>query len=177
MPSVPSSFRYPDTSPLLAASITSSCFCLALRGSFGPSPPPLLGFGSSFPSLPSLPLPRRSTVAAAGHRGVAATRLSSQTLDAVQGGRRGLGSRGKKRESADRRYSGGSRGLRKKERLEQTVPPRLKRPGDIGLAGHLPRPGARTPEDKGRWCEGAGRLPRERCSTPRRSTTSWGTVA
>lgn len=55
------------------------------------------------------------------------------------------------------------------------MPPRLKRPGDIGLSGHLRRPGAWTPE-KGRWCEGAGRLPGERCSTLRRSTTSWGTV-
>lgn len=85
-PSVAASVRDPDTGRLPAASITSSCFCLALRGSAGPSPRPLLGFGSSLPSLPSPPLPRSSAVAAAGHGGFTATRLGSQTLG---GGRRG----------------------------------------------------------------------------------------
>lgn len=79
-PSVAASVRDPDTGSLPTASITHSCFCLALRGSLGPSPRPLLGFGSSLSSLPSPSLPRCSAVATAGRGGFAATRQGSQTL-------------------------------------------------------------------------------------------------
>lgn len=55
----------------------------------------------------------------------------------------GGGGRSRNRETTDGRYPGGSRGLRKKERLEQIVP---EEAGASDSAGHLRRPGAWAPQ-------------------------------
>lgn len=142
-PSVAASVPDPDIGSLPAASITSSCFCLAPRGPLGPSPRPLLGFGSSLPSLPSrlypaalLWLPRVTAVSqppAWVHR---------PWVGGVGGGRRG-----KEPESGgtDGRYPVGSRGFGGEGRREQLRPLILKRspsPRDVGLWGSPAAPHA-----------------------------------
>lgn len=170
-PFVAASIRDPDTGSLPAASITSSCFCLALRGSVGPSPRPLLGFSSSLPSLPSPPLPRSPAAAAAGHGGFAATRLGSQTLGGGRWGRETEGRSGSgSGEATDRRdleAAGGREGWSRRLILK-----RNPKPGDIGPCGSPAAPGILLSRE-GPRCE----IPCELSGRSRGSTTSLGTVA
>lgn len=173
-PSVAASARDPDTGSLPAESITSSCFCLALRGSLGPSPRPLLGFGSSLRSL----LPRLyPALAAEGHGGSQPPAwVHRPWVGGVGGGRRG-----KEPESGgtDGRYPVGSRGFGGEGRREQLWPLILKRrpsPRDVGLWGVTC--GTRDPglPRKVRRVRALGRLPRERRGRSRHSATSLGTL-
>lgn len=177
-PSVAASVRDPDTGPLPAASITSSCFCLALRGSAGPSPRPLLGFGSSLPSLPSPPLPRSSAVAAAGHGGFAATRLGSQTLGGGTSGEE-AGGRSGNWESTDgalprgvpRLQAGGRAGVDAASDPEGE--PEAEGRRTLGVTCGARDPG--LPREV-RGVRALGRFPCKYWGRSRRSTTSLGTL-
>lgn len=176
-PSVAASARDPDTGSLPAKSITSSCFCLALRGSLGPSPRPLLGFGSSLPSL----LPRLYPAARQWLPRVTAVSQPPAWVHRPWVGGVGGGRLGKEPESGgtDGRYPVGSRGFGGEGRREQLSPLILKRspsPRDVGLWGVTC--GTRDPglPREARRVRALGRLPRERWGRSRHSATFLGTL-
>lgn len=176
-PSVAASARDPDTGSLPAESITSSCFCLALRGSLGPSPRPLLGFGSSLRSL----LPRLYPAARHWLPRVTAVRSHPPGFTDPGWGASGEEDGGKEPESGgtDGRYPVGSRGFGGEGRREQLWPLILKRrpsPRDVGLWGITC--GTRDPglPREVRRVRALGRLPRERRGRSRHSATSLGTL-